>query len=109
MFRRTVLEHREIGLTELYNDVHNEAMPDFDIVRLREIHVEIDEAVREAYALDEEYEPQIREFEAKAASAPLPSWREIDLGYGFHDTPQGIRFTISPPGPVPMCWTSSSP
>ena len=28
---------------------------------LREIHVEIDEAVREAYALDEEREPAIRD------------------------------------------------
>ena len=63
---------------------------------LRQIHVEIDEAVREAYALDEEREPQIREFEGRIASAPLPSWREIDLGHGFHETPQGTRFTISP-------------
>ena len=35
-------------------------------VRLREIHVEIDEAVREAYALDEEREPTIREYEAQS-------------------------------------------
>ena len=40
-------------------------MHDEDIVRLREIHVEIDEAVREAYALDEEREPAIREYEAQ--------------------------------------------
>ena len=64
-------------------------------MRLREIHVEIDEAVREAYALDEEREPAIREYEAKVASAPLPSWREIELGHGFHETRQGVRFTIS--------------
>jgi hypothetical protein len=29
-------------------------------------------------------------------SAPLPSWREIDLGHSFHETRQGARFTISP-------------
>jgi hypothetical protein len=40
---------------------------------LRGIHVEVDEAVREAYALDEEREPAIWEYEAKVASAPLPS------------------------------------
>ena len=57
----------------LYNLVHDEAVRDEDIVRLREIHVEIDEAVREAYALDEEREPAIREYEARVASAPLPS------------------------------------
>ncbi len=67
-----------------------------DIARLREIHVEIDEAVREAYAQDEDRDPAIREFEARIASAPLASWREIDLAHGFHDTPQGPRFTISP-------------
>ena len=69
---------------------------DEDIARLREIHVEIDEAVREAYALDEEREPAIREYEERIASAPLPAWREIELGHGFHETRQGIRFTISP-------------
>ena len=57
--------------------------------------MEIDEAVREAYALDEEREPAIREYEAKVASAPLPAWREIELGHGFHETRQGVRFTIS--------------
>ena len=87
-----------IGLTALYNLVHDEAVQDEDIVRLREIHVEIDEAVREAYALDEEREPAIREYEAKVASAPLPSWREIELGHGFHETRQGVRFTISRAG-----------
>ena len=75
--------------------MHDEHVHDEDIVRLREIHVEIDEAVREAYALDEEREPTIREYEAKVASAPLPSWREIELGHGFHETRQGVRFTIS--------------
>jgi hypothetical protein len=84
------------GLTALYNGVRNESNHEPDIACIREIHVEIDEAVREAYALDEEREPQIREFEARAASAPLPSWREIDLAHGFHETPQGTRFTISP-------------
>ena len=50
----------------------------------------------EAYALDEEREPAIREYEAKVASSPLPAWREIDLRHGFHETRQGVRFTISP-------------
>lgn len=84
------------GLTKLYDLLSDQAITNPDFIHLREIHVEIDEAIREAYALDEEHEPQIREFEAGIASAPLPSWREIDLGHGFHETPQGIRFTISP-------------
>jgi hypothetical protein len=50
----------------------------------------------------------MHEFEARIASAPLPSWREIDLAYGFHETLQGRRFTISPE-PAPTSWTSSWP
>ncbi|MFC5752600.1 Eco57I restriction-modification methylase domain-containing protein [Actinomadura rugatobispora] len=98
-FRREIMKQRREthpGLTAIYNLVHNVSVQDEDIVRLREIHVEVDEAVREAYALDEEQEPEIREFEARIAAAPLPSWREIDLGHGFHETRQGVRFTISP-------------
>ncbi|HEY7484014.1 MAG TPA: hypothetical protein VH912_06080 [Streptosporangiaceae bacterium] len=95
-FQSEAFHRRRAGLTALYRLVHDNFVRDEDIVRLREIHVEIDEAVREAYALDEEREPEIREFEATIATAPLPSWREIDLGHGFHETRQGVRFTISP-------------
>jgi hypothetical protein len=48
------------------------------------------------YALDEERESAIREYEARVASERLPGWREIELGHGFHETRQGVRFTISP-------------
>lgn len=95
-FRAAVMRRRDLGMTKLYNLVHDDSERADDIARLREIHVEIDEAVREAYALDEDLDPAIRAFEARIASAPLPSWREIDLAHGFHDTPQGPRFTISP-------------
>ncbi|WP_030171217.1 Eco57I restriction-modification methylase domain-containing protein [Spirillospora albida] len=97
--RRDVLKGRKDthpGLTSVYNLTNDPIALSSDIERLRQIHVEVDEAVREAYALDEEREPGIREFEARVASAPLPSWREIDLGHGFHETRQGVRFTISP-------------
>ena len=97
-FRPIVMERRKgnnFGLTALYSLVHTEFVHDEDIARLREIHVEIDEAVREAYAFDEEREPAIREYEASVASAPLPAWREIDLGHAFHETELGMRFTIN--------------
>ncbi|WP_307801795.1 Eco57I restriction-modification methylase domain-containing protein [Actinomadura violacea] len=97
--RRTLLKDSTTnyeGFTDIYNSFHDESAVDRSIIRLRDIHVEVDEAVREAYALDEEREPAIREFEERIASAPLPSWREIDLGHGFHETRQGVRFTISP-------------
>jgi hypothetical protein len=94
--RREIMKLRAVGLTSLYNFVHDKTVQDHDIRRLREINVEIDEAVREAYVLDEERKPAIRDFETRIASEPLPSWRAIDLGHGFHETRQGVRFTISP-------------
>jgi hypothetical protein len=72
-FRRSLMRERELGLTKLYNLVHDPGVTDAEIVRLREIHVEIDEAVAEAYG-----------------------WADLDLGHGFHETRQGTRFTIAP-------------
>jgi hypothetical protein len=34
-------------------------------------------------------------YEKEKASEPLPGWAEIELGHGFHETRQGVRFTIS--------------
>ena len=95
-FRRDVMKRRVVGLTDLYNLVHDRAVQDDDIARLREIHIEIDNALQHRYAVDEERDDGIREYEARIASTPLPSWGEIDLEHGFHDTRQGPRFTISP-------------
>jgi hypothetical protein len=72
-FRRGVMERRQLGLTKLYNLVHDPAETDDDIQHLREIHAEIDNATAEAY-----------------------SWTDLDLGHGFHLTRQGRRFTIAP-------------
>ncbi|MGI5207891.1 Eco57I restriction-modification methylase domain-containing protein [Spirillospora sp. CA-108201] len=91
-----VREYSQPGLTSIYNLVHTPSVQDAAVDVLRQSHIEVDEAVRDAYALDEEREPGIREFEERVASTPLPSWREIDLGHGFHETRQGVRFTISP-------------
>ena len=63
---------REEGLTKTYNRFHNPKEKSTDIVRLRELHVEMDNAVAAAYG-----------------------WSDLDLGHGFHETPQGVRFTIS--------------
>ena len=45
-----------------------------DIVRLRELHVEMDNAV-----------------------ASANGWSDLVLGHGFHETPQGLRYTLSEP------------
>jgi hypothetical protein len=95
-FRRGVMERRRIGLTPLYNLVHDPAAIDEDVDRLRRVHQEIDLAVAEAYALDEEREAAIAESEDRMALGRLPRWREIELAHGFHETRQGLRFTVSP-------------
>jgi hypothetical protein len=61
-----------LGLTECYNRFHNRGEASVDITRLRALHVEMDQAVAIAYG-----------------------WRDLDLGHGFHETKQGVRYTMS--------------
>jgi len=72
--RRVVMDRREEGLTKIYNRFHDSAETAEDIRKLRELHVEIDRSVSTAYG-----------------------WTGLDLGHGFHQTKQGIRFTLSEP------------
>jgi hypothetical protein len=71
--RRQIMLTRQEGLTRTYNRFHN---PDestaADIQKLRDLHVEMDNAVAAAYG-----------------------WSDLDIGHGFHETKQGMRFTIS--------------
>jgi hypothetical protein len=62
------------GLTATYNRFHDPEEASADIARLRELHVEMDQAVAEAYG-----------------------WRDLDLGHGFHPTAQGVRYALSEP------------
>lgn len=66
-----MLEH-EIGLTALHNILHNPVETAEDIIHLRTLRVEMNYAVAAAYG-----------------------WQDLDLDHGFHETPQGMRFTIS--------------
>lgn len=70
--RREVMLGRSLGLTKLYNQVHNPAVVDPAIVRLREIHSDIDHAMLEAYG-----------------------WLDLDLQIGHHPTKIGVRWTVS--------------
>ena len=63
---------RGLGLTALYNRVHDSDAHAEDIQQLRELRVEMDNAVATAYG-----------------------WDDLDLQHGFHQTAQGVRFTIS--------------
>ena len=70
--RRQVMLTRQEGLTATYNRFHDPEETAADIARLRELHIEMDNAVAAAYG-----------------------WQDLDLGHGFHETRQGQRFTIS--------------
>jgi hypothetical protein len=73
--RRKLMGGRKEGLTKTYNHFHNREQRggDFkDIDTLREMHVEMDRVVAAAYG-----------------------WSDLNLGHGFHETKQGLRFTIS--------------
>ena len=63
---------RNEGLTRTYRRFHTDSESSSDIQKLRDLHVEMDKAVAAAYG-----------------------WSDLDLGHGFHETKQGIRFTIS--------------
>jgi len=65
---------RQEGLTKIYNRFHKPGERAEDIVVLRRLHVEMDHAVAETYG-----------------------WTDLDLDHGFHQTKQGLRYTISEP------------
>jgi hypothetical protein len=72
--RRAVMGSRDLGLTDLYNLVNSPDMQgDTDVDLIRSIHVQIDEAVMEAYG-----------------------WTDIPLEHGFHTYRQMERWTVSP-------------
>lgn len=73
MRRQLIMTSRSQGLTKTYNDFHATTETLAEILELREMHIAVDRAVTAAYG-----------------------WTDLDLGHDFHETPQGIRFTISP-------------
>jgi hypothetical protein len=69
--RQKIMLTRQEGLTKTYNRFHNPDETNPDIEQLRTLHIEMDNAVATAY-----------------------SWEDIELDHDFHETKQGIRFTI---------------
>jgi hypothetical protein len=69
--RRQIMLDRWEGLTVTYNRFHNPEETAEDIAHLRQLHIEMDNAVAAAYG-----------------------WSDLDLGHGFHETQQGIRYSI---------------
>jgi len=69
--RQLMLAHQE-GLTATYNRFHDPDESAADIVRLRQLHGEMDHGVAAAYG-----------------------WQDLALDHAFHTTAQGLRYTIS--------------
>ncbi|MHB1624613.1 MAG: Eco57I restriction-modification methylase domain-containing protein [Candidatus Dormibacteria bacterium] len=70
--RDELMLSRALGLTKLYNQVHDPTIIDPAILRLRELHREIDRAVLAAYG-----------------------WDDLDPQIGHHRTKIGTRWTVS--------------
>ncbi|MCI0391376.1 MAG: BREX-1 system adenine-specific DNA-methyltransferase PglX [Acidobacteria bacterium] len=70
--RQSIMLARQEGLTRTYNRFHDPEESSADIQKLRKLHQEMDEAVARAYG-----------------------WTDLQLDHDFHDTKQGVRFTIS--------------
>jgi hypothetical protein len=74
--RREIMLRRNLGLTKLYNLINDPQIADAsdpDVARMRAIHVELDEAVMDAYR-----------------------WSDISLDHGFHTYRQMERWTFCP-------------
>lgn len=71
-FRSHLMAEKEIGLTDAYNCFHSSEENEGMFVSLRDLQVEMDKKIATAYG-----------------------WDDLDLNHGFHETKQGIRFTIS--------------
>ena len=76
--RQAIMQTRQEGLTKTYNRFHDTAETSEDIIKLRQLHVKMDYAVAQAYG-----------------------WNDLLKGKGlnhdFHETKQGLRYTISEP------------
>jgi hypothetical protein len=70
--RQSILQSRDIGLTDLYNAFHDPTDSSPDLQRLREMRAQVDRAVAVCYG-----------------------WADLDISSGFNETRQGVRHTIN--------------
>ncbi len=88
--RQAIMQTRQEGLTKTYNRFHDPAETSEDIIKLRQLHVEMDYAVAQAYGWDDLLpSPKLGR---GAGGEGLEG-----LNHDFHETKQGLRYTISEP------------
>lgn len=72
--RRNLMVSEWIGLTTLYNRIHDSTNQDRDIRQMRALHRDLDHAVQAAY-----------------------DWDDLNLDHGFHNVRgAGVRYTFAP-------------
>ena len=71
-FRETLMRNTKQGFVDLYNRVHDPSETSREIQRLRTLQMEMDQAVATAYG-----------------------WPDLELNHDFHETKEGLRFTVS--------------
>jgi hypothetical protein len=71
--RQSIMQTRQEGLTKTYNRFHDPTDTNPDILKLRQLHTQMDRAVATAYG-----------------------WTDLALNHDFYDTPQGTRYTLHP-------------
>ncbi len=62
-----------LGLTKVYNQVHDSGIKDDGIESIRSLHREVDAAVFDAYG-----------------------WHDLTPNHGHYETRQGMRYTVAP-------------
>ncbi|MEW1867224.1 type IIL restriction-modification enzyme MmeI [Streptomyces caelestis] len=88
-YRRELMLRRNMGLTTTYNSFHDPSCQDNELIGLRRIHEEIDKATVEAYGWGDLLD------DAGRTPPADPTHKAVRLDHGFHETDQGIRYTIS--------------
>ncbi|MBE7385839.1 MAG: restriction endonuclease [Leptolyngbya sp. SIO1E4] len=83
--RQTIMQTRQEGLTKTYNRFHDPTQTDPDIQTLRDLHMQMDNAVAAAYG----WHDLLPSTSGRGAGG------EGGLNHDFHETKQGLRFTIS--------------
>jgi hypothetical protein len=70
--RRSIMLKNREGLTDTYNRFHERTEKSEEVKRMRTLHCELDQLVAAEYG-----------------------WLDIDLAHDYHETKQGVRYTVS--------------
>lgn len=96
--RQAIMQTRQEGLTKTYNRFHDPAETSEDVIELRQLHAEMDYAVAQAYGWNDLINDEggtMKDENSQDNSSLII--HNSSLQHGFHETKQGLRYTISEP------------